>query len=58
MKTSLLENCIMKKEQIWDSIFNAIVMNDLYEINDENVKDVVDTITERLYRDLFEANKR
>ena len=48
----------MKKEQIWDSIFNAIVMNDLYEINDENVKDVVDTITERLYRDLFEANKR
>ncbi|WP_319480246.1 hypothetical protein [uncultured Draconibacterium sp.] len=49
---------IMKKEQIWDSVFDAIVMNDLYEINDENVEDVVDTITEWLYSDLFEVDKR
>ena len=48
----------MKKEQIWNSLFDAIVMNDLYEINDENVEDVIDIITDWLYRDLFEANGR
>jgi len=49
---------IIKKEQIWDSVFDAIVMNDLYDINDENVEDVVDTITEWLCSDLFEVDKR
>lgn len=48
----------MKKEQIWNSLFDAIVMNDLYEINDENVEDVVDIITDWLYRDLFDVNRR
>lgn len=48
-----MPNMNINKDKIWNSLFDAIVMNDLYEINDENVENLIDTITEWLYRDLF-----
>lgn len=49
---------VITKQQISDSLFDAIVMNDLYEISDENVEEVIDTIADYLYHELILKNRK
>ncbi|HPF51630.1 MAG TPA: hypothetical protein PK335_08635 [Draconibacterium sp.] len=48
---------IITKRQISDALFDAIVMNDLYEINDENVDEVVEIIANCVYHDLIQKEE-